>query len=1149
MCSTRSTERAHPRFARVGLVLQLTAWLASLLLASSAAADPLPAEDDQGKAAIEKAADEVSGQSPAAAGKAPKAAGSSEPKSEEERELEEMLGIVEDFQQQTSSYKKEIQLIVERKYDEKRTAVVASYEKAIDELEEVERERRQEAIKVFEGFLAKYPSDPRYTPGALWRLAELYYERSKLALAEQEERFEKELAAFNRGQREQEPVPPVAHFEKTIAMLQRLIGDFPTYKLLDGAHYLLAYCLQEQGEATEAEGVWTSFAERFPSSKLLPEVYTRLGELYFEDPDKLKEAIQAYSKVLEYPDSPMFDKALYKLAWTYYKVDRFQEAVENFDRLIAWSDKGQAGEDGEQDVARTELRKEALQYLAISFAEDEWAGSGTENALAFFRSRPDRAYKAEFFRKLGEFYFIDAKYDKSVVATRQAIELDPLHETNPKLMSTIIDSHARLGKLEAVASAQEELVRRFGKGSEWWEANKDNQEATSEASKLAENALHSAAVFHHTMAQRLKQQERSEDARREYSAAAAAYQKYLDNFPRSRDSYRLTFYLAESYYYSLQFDKAAETYALVRDSAAGDEFLTESANSVVLARLNLVKAAEERGELEPLKIYTSKDRPADLKVEPRPVPELRQKLIAAQDAYAAKLPKDEEADNMAFQAAQVFYAFDHLDEARERFAKIVAETGKADLASSSTNLIIESYLVTQDWVQVEKWSRKLAALTRDPKLRADLKEFELGARFNNASNLMASGEELRKTGKQEEANKKLDAAAAEFVRLVDDDPKGETSDKALNNAAYCYSLSNRPVSAGKIYERIVREFPRSEFADKSLFLMAGSAEASYQFQRAIDNYIRLVDEYKKSEFRGDALYNAAVALEGDQQYGQAAQAYERYAKLFPDRKDASANYFHAGRVLEKKKDWRGVMALYLRFMKAYRRDPAEQERLVMAQMKIAEAYEALGDSRRSASGYQETIKLYDRYRLAAGGQAAEAAAKARFLLVERKLKAYEKITFDVSPRKLKQTLNAKAVSLKKMEDQYKQIFGYKRVQWTLAAYYRLGYLYENFADVLINAPCPKGLNEEECDIYKGKLYEFAETPIKKAVGAYVETMEKSKSFKVANDWTQKALESLNRFEPLTYPLQKEPASALVVDRHAAQPLIQIVESGVKPSGK
>ncbi|MBW1870579.1 MAG: tetratricopeptide repeat protein [Deltaproteobacteria bacterium] len=558
---------------------------------------------------------------------------------EEQREVAEMLAIVEEFKEQNKAYRKEVQQIVERKYDQQRKAVVGSFNRAISDLEKEENDRRTEAIKVFEKFLSKYPDAPEYTPGALWRLAELYYEKSKIEYTEEEDSYDQALAAFNDGASKVEPTPPAPHFERTISLLQRLVQDFPDYKLIDGSYYLMAYCLQEQGEPEEAQASYVTFTRRFPKSKFLPEVWTRLGESYFEDPNKLDQAIDSYKNVLDYPDSRMYDKALYKLAWTYYKVDRFDEAVEKFDHLIAWADEEKDKKDG--DVSRSELRKESMQYLAISFAEDEWQGSGVANAAAYFQKLGGRGYDGEFFRKLGEVYYIDAKYDKSIDAYREAIKRYPLDPINPKLMSSIVDSYYRMQQPDKATQAQEELVAAFGPGTRWREANKNETDAILEADKLAENALYTAAVRHHTLAQRFKEQERPEEARQEYAKAAVVYSDYMNRFKDSRDSYKLQYYLAECYYYSLDFEKAAIAYTVVRDSVEGSEFLSDSANAVVLSRLNLTKEAEEAGRLAALTVYTSKDRPKDLELKPRDIPPLRTKLIEACDAFVAKLPKDD----------------------------------------------------------------------------------------------------------------------------------------------------------------------------------------------------------------------------------------------------------------------------------------------------------------------------------------------------------------------------------------------------------------------------------------------------------------------------------------------------------------------------
>ncbi|NMB76078.1 MAG: tetratricopeptide repeat protein [Myxococcales bacterium] len=1123
-------------------------WLVLCLLPAPSSVRAQPSEPPKKAQGAEPTPAMPAPPQPAAAPETKPAAAEAAPRelTPREREIEEMLALEKAFEEQVREYKEEVQRVIERRYNEKQDGVGHSYERVLADLEREKDELRLEAIEVFERFLKKYPSEPTYTPRTLWRLAELHYEKSEMEYNQLQDAFQQQLADFQAGRLKVEPTEPAPHYERSIALLQRLVHEFPDYPLNDGALYLLGYCLKEQGEEAEAQASWMALLQRFPKSKLLPETWTRLGESYFWDPDKLDKAIDAYLRVLDYPDSPMYDKALYKLAWTYYRVDRFAEAVARFDQLIVWSDQA-AGEGGEGELSRSDLRKEAMQYLAICFAEDGWEGGGVENAAAFLSRSGGRKYDGEFFKKLGEVYFLEAKYEKAVAAYREVIRRYPLDPKNPELLSTVIDALSRLQKFDDASLVEEEMTRSFGPGSPWREANKDNLEAVLTADRLAERALASSAYKHHILAQRFKKDNRAEEARQEYLKAAGAYQAYLKQFPDSKDAYNLRWYLAECLYYSQQFEQAAAAYTAVRDDPAGSEHTAEAANSVIQALQELIKAEEAAGKLAALTIPTSKEHPEDL--SPRPLPELYQRLIAACDVYVQKLPADEQSENLSFTAAKVLYSHLHFDEARERFARIVSESKNDAVASSATNLIIESYLMTQDWAQVEVWSKKLAALTRDPQMKQSLKTFELGARFKRAGEMMEAGNKAKAQGDSAQASRHYEEAAAEFVRLVDDDPTGKNSDKALNNAALCFTWSNRPVSAGKIYERIIKEYPKSEFADQALFLMATSAEASYQFDRAIESYLKLVDNYKDSKFRADALYNAAINLEGDQQYERAARAYERYAQEFKDRPDAAENFFRAGVMLERAKEYRAAIALFERFSKAFSRDLMQRERLVEARMKIAEAYQAQGDARRARQGYQEVYDLFVKSKLPAGGRGAEAAAKARFLIAEDELKRYEAITFDVPERMLGKTLTAKATSLKAMEEKYKSVFALKRVQWTLAAYFRLGYLYENFADALINAPCPKGFNQEECDVYKGKLEEQAEAPIKKAVTAYKECMDKSREFKVVNSWIQKTLESLNRFDPLNFPLQKEADSALIMERYSPQPMVLQVEAGIKPAGK
>jgi cellulose synthase operon protein C len=97
---------------------------------------------------------------------------------EEEKLLQELSLAIETYEQESKEFQREIQLLIEKKYEEKRNTLGQSYEKAIRDLEVIERKERLDAIAQFEEFLLRYPDDPKYTPDVMFRLAELYYERS-----------------------------------------------------------------------------------------------------------------------------------------------------------------------------------------------------------------------------------------------------------------------------------------------------------------------------------------------------------------------------------------------------------------------------------------------------------------------------------------------------------------------------------------------------------------------------------------------------------------------------------------------------------------------------------------------------------------------------------------------------------------------------------------------------------------------------------------------------------------------------------------------------------------------------------------------------------------------------------------------------------
>ncbi len=1055
---------------------------------------------------------------------------------EELRELDELEQRVHEFESKAAEYRELTRHLIEQKYNAHRQALFQSYEELIVQLEKDQRAKRDEAVARFEAFIKEYPSEPRYTPDAMFRLAELYFEQSYDGYFRQRQAYDRALEAWASGGGRSEPVEPELHYEPTIAMMQRLLTQFPNYRLVDGAYYLLGYCLTEQGEEDRATVVYEELTSRFPKSKFAPEVWTRIGEYYFNS-NELERALRAYSSVLGEVESPYYDKALYKLAWTHYRLadpDRtpqeYQAAVDTFVRLVDFNESTRR----EGNERGGDLRNESIQYIAISYADEQWGG--LEKAVLYFQGIGGRVYERHVYRALGDVYFDQTRFAEAIRAYDLVLQRFPNDPTAPDVQDKIIAAYERDRNFDGAAAARERLTALFGESGAWHAANRNDAEALKNAKRLTESSLYTAALFHHRQAQVAREASKIDMATAAYRRAAAAYGEYLRRFPNDKEAYELTFYHAETLYYAQQFALAAEQYEKVRDSNLDNRFLELAAYNAILAYERDVQVAEQKGAGK-VKVQKSTDRDAAMAIAPRPIPSAKLKVITASDRFASAVPNSPEVPKVLYKAGEIYYTYDHFDEARRRFGSLLDAYPQHQVAEYAANLIIESYLTEKNYAAVEEFSRGLLARAATPGVgrgfKGDLVKYKAGAMFKIAEDLQASGQPER--------------AAAEYLRILGEHPDNQFADSALNNAAVAYEQARRYESASKLYERLVREYPKSALADAALFRVGLNAERFFDFDKATQSYLKLVDEYPKSEKRADAIYNAALSLENTQNYEAAARQYQRYCELFPTRDDAPAVCFRAGSVYEKMGEPQKVITTYSVFGKRYKGSVKDADRVAEADLKIAKAYERLKKPRDAEKYYEATVADF---RKNPNDKSAPYAAEAQFQLVEREFEQFRSIAVMGNTAQQKSAIVRKASTLKQVEAHYKQVLGFKQVDWTMASLFRIGQLYQSFAEAIIKAPCPVevkrsakkvGATEEEvCEEYRVLLEEQAGTVEDKAVAAYETAITKARELQVANNWTKQTLVALNKLRRAQWPLQKD-AKSFVDERLLSAPPVALAD--------
>ena len=1036
-----------------------------------------------------------------------------------EDQVKNLTRELEYFATGAESFAGDMRDLIKLKYDEQKDRLNAQYDRAIDELERGERKRRLEAIARFEAFLRKYPNDPTYSPDAMFRLAELHYEKSSDEYLQRSRSYEAELRAFEVGERESEPPPPQPSYDNTIGLHKELLTRFPNYRLADAARYLLGYCYGEQGQTEEALVAYLDLVDTNPDSKFVAEVWTRIGEIYFDssDADSLEKAIAAYTKVRSFPDSPYYDKALYKVAWTYYRLDRFDEAVGSFVELIDYADEQKRT----TGVTGSELRAEAIQYVAISLADEGWGGLARAQQVLGPLAKKD--YTGEIWKRYGEVLFDQTRYRPAIDVLAASISKYPDASYNPEAQERIVRAYEQLRDFDGATAAREKLVADYSRGSKWYTSNERDREAITRAESLTEKSLYTAAIFRHQQAQAHKSSGRLAEAVSSYQQAASAYESYLGRFPSSKNAYDFEFYLAECLFYSGDYPKAAQQYDQVRDSQVNNKHLAAAALSSVITYEKNLEALVNQGKIAKRDLMTAAQR-KEKRVAPKPLDQARSEFVASSDRFISLLPKSDRAPAIRYRAAEVFYKHDQFDEARRRFLEIVDKHPQSEVAQYASNLLIESYLASEDWANVEKWSAKLLDIAQkgQPKADADkrnkflagLQGFKVGAQFKQAERYDAAGE--------------FEKAAETYVKLVDENDSHEFADKALFNAAVAYEKVRRYDSASQTYKRIFDKYPKSPLAPRALFRVGINAEKGFDFPQAVAAYSRLVDKYPKSENRADAMYNMAVVLENEQSYAKAAATFQRYARTFPQREDGPEMYYRSALVYEKLKDYRKTVSTLQQFVRRYGRRTKQSERIVEAHLKMAEAYKASGSLKSAQSSYQTCRNEFTTRRIEVRSRAGAAAAKCAFELAEARFRRYDDMKIAGTGRRQIRALTNKAKSQRSVEQAYRNVFRYKRVETTLAASYRIGHTYERFAEALFSAPIPREFRNDEdlANEYRAQLEERAAVLERKAEAAYRKAYEEAKRTRVTNEWTDRILEGLNKYSPAEFPIQKRGKSRL-----------------------
>jgi cellulose synthase operon protein C len=936
---------------------------------------------------------------------------------------------------------------------------------------------RTEARQLLEKFVAESPEDSGELPEALLRLGELEWEESR-------EKFLTEFARWEKTPADQRGDPPIQQYGKARSRLLLVLKKHKRFRDYDLALYVDGFLASEEGDLEGSKKRFDKILEWFPRSRFVPDAHMMRAEYEFsKDTPDYRLALAEYEQVLKFKNTELYDIALFKSAWTLWRLGQQEEAARRFLKVFQATEKaGAKRRRGELE----ELQSEALKNLVAVFVEDE--KNRAEDMYKFLVQAGGDQFAGRIVRAMAETLYDQAHYERGIEAYRLLLKLEPMSPDAYKHALAIAQAHSTMESWKALEDDYTWIIKEYvappkpnQPRSAWVSAQKPD--ALSASEQATEKQLREDAVGLHAKAQRDK------TSKGEYQAAANLYKVYVTRFDARPEAYEVSYNLAEIYFYHLEGAiEAADAYlAAVRLKPQGE--LSRTALYNALAALEVARARE----FEQSKAAKKKQEET----------ETDKKLTEAMELYVKTYPDDKQIPELLFRQGKLYYDYEVYDPAVRQWGLLLERYPNDRYAVGAGELLLDSFNRSKDYVNIETWARRLkkAPGFQGAQHQAKLDGLIVGAMFKQ-------GEQLAEKGEHAEASKAYLRAAREF-------PNEARSAQAAVNAEVEAKRAGDLETMANAASLLVAHHKQRPEAAQGLWIAATTYQEVGLFSEAAGYHAMIAEYWPKSDHHKDAAYNAVLLRATVGEHDKAIDSGEKFKRLYPRDDLGDEVTFLMGKAHEKAGKLKEAETLYDRYSRSARSVDAQVEALVRL------ATVRKGDERGASGALERAVQTYTLRRNALGPRGKYWAAKARYMQGEAILVRYEAVKIEGDVKQLKARLKQKSELLKKAADTFLDTAEMGVAEWTTASLYQIGFTYESFTKALLNSPPPANLSAADKELYTQSIEEFVVPIEERSLEAYESGWKKALELGIFNEWTAKMRDALGRLNSELYPPLRE----------------------------
>ncbi|MBM4352633.1 MAG: tetratricopeptide repeat protein [Deltaproteobacteria bacterium] len=338
---------------------------------------------------------------------------------------------------------------------------------------------REDSIKKMVDLVENTPNYPNFAD-VCYRIAEYMTENIKFRLALENRQYKKDLARFEAGELKEEPDPPLKDYSGTLTYYEKILVEHPKYVRIEEVLFFVGRNGVETGKALGDDKLveksvkyLNKLDEMFPKSQFLPKAYLLAAEYFFAK-NNLFEALKYYKKLVDnHKDAPMYLYALYKLGWTYYNYQQYDNTLLCFQEVI--QKLREAGR--EQDT----LRNMTLKDYVITLSE---AGLGWTSGRDFLFQEIGQDKAHAVLHDLADMLAQRGFYDDAVGIYTYFINLDVNSADAVDYWNRILRIYRFNFPFDEVEKKVRELRFFFRADGPWVANNKARVEASEKAADL-----------------------------------------------------------------------------------------------------------------------------------------------------------------------------------------------------------------------------------------------------------------------------------------------------------------------------------------------------------------------------------------------------------------------------------------------------------------------------------------------------------------------------------------------------------------------------------------------------------------------------------------------------------------------------------------